>query len=76
MPLTVFPASRNLRSGIQSMWRHLLMGCAVFAIALLGLAIPTSPAQAAKYAAIVIEESTGKVLFSRNANSMRKAQKR
>ena len=71
MPLTVFPASRNLRSGIQSMWRHLLMGCAVFAIALLGLAIPTSPAQAAKYAAIVIEESTGKVLFSRNANSMR-----
>ncbi len=41
----------------------------VFCIALIGA--PASNAQAAKYAAIVIEESTGKVLFSRNADNLR-----
>jgi len=33
--------------------------------------VPASPAQAAKYAAIVIEESSGKVLFARNADKSR-----
>ena len=37
-------------------------------IALVGV---SAPAQAAKYAAIVIEEDSGRVLFARNADSMR-----
>ena len=35
------------------------------------VAFPTAPAQAAKYAAIVIEESSGRVLFARNADKSR-----
>ena len=35
------------------------------------LAMSTTPAQAAKYAAIVIEESSGRVLFARNADKAR-----
>jgi len=34
-------------------------------------AIPAAPAEAAKYAAIVIEESSGRVLFARNADKAR-----
>lgn len=40
-------------------------------IACFALAGASGPAQAAKYAAIVIEEDGGRVLFSRNADSLR-----
>ena len=40
-------------------------------IACFALAGASGPAQAAKYAAIVIEEDSGRVLFSRNADSLR-----
>ena len=40
-------------------------------IILVGLGLSTTQAQANKYASIVIEEATGKVLFSRNADSLR-----
>lgn len=53
-------------------WWHrawAMVSIALLALLFLGATVPQ--AQAAKYAAIVIEENTGKVLFSRNANSMR-----
>jgi D-alanyl-D-alanine carboxypeptidase len=37
----------------------------------LGLGLSATQAQASKYASIVIEEATGKVLFSRNADNLR-----
>ena len=40
-------------------------------IFLVGFWLPATPAQASKYASIVIEEATGKVLFSRNADNLR-----
>lgn len=71
MPVTVFPASHHLRSGMASWWhRFCALGCLLL-VGLLLLGPLSTPAHAAKYAAIVIEESTGKVLFSRNANSLR-----
>ena len=36
-----------------------------------GAGLSTTQAQASKYASIVIEEATGKVLFSRNADNLR-----
>ena len=43
----------------------------LFIIAFIALAGTSAPAQAAKYAAIVIEEDNGRVLFARNADSLR-----
>ena len=41
------------------------------ALMLVGVGLSASPAKASKYAAIVIEEGSGKVLFSRNADNLR-----
>jgi len=43
----------------------------LFMMAFIALAGTSAPAQAAKYAAIVIEEDSGRVLFARNADSLR-----
>ena len=43
----------------------------LFILAFVALAGASTPAQAAKYAAIVIEEDSGRVLFARNADSLR-----
>ena len=43
----------------------------LFIVAFVALAGASTPAQAAKYAAIVIEEDSGRVLFARNADSLR-----
>ena len=43
----------------------------LFIAALVIVAGASVPAQAAKYSAIVIEEDSGRVLFSRNADSLR-----
>ena len=43
----------------------------LFTMAFITLAGISAPAQAAKYAAIVIEEDSGRVLFARNADSLR-----
>ncbi len=43
----------------------------LFIVAFVALAGASIPAQAAKYAAIVIEEDSGRVLFARNADSLR-----
>ena len=43
----------------------------LFMMAFIALAGVSVPAQAAKYAAIVIEEDSGRVLFARNADSLR-----
>lgn len=52
--------------------RNALMSfCVMIGMVLATVMVPTSSATAAKYAAIVIEESSGRVLFSRNANSLR-----
>ena len=48
----------------RSMISLLMMAFVVFA----GV---SAPAQAAKYAAIVIEEDSGRVFFARNADSLR-----
>lgn len=64
MLLTAFPVLRKLRSGLQSLLSALIIVTAL-------LAWSATPASAAKYAAIVIDEGTGQVLFSRNADSMR-----
>ena len=40
-------------------------------ISMVGLGLPATQAKASKYASIVIEEATGKVLFSRNADNLR-----
>ena len=40
-------------------------------IFMFGAGLPATQAQASKYASIVIEEATGKVLFSRNADNLR-----
>ena len=50
---------------------RLLVWLAAAACLLAVLATPFQPAHAAKYAAIVIEESSGKVLFARNADKSR-----
>ena len=50
---------------------RLLVWLAAAACLLAVLATPFQPAYAAKYAAIVIEESSGKVLFARNADKSR-----
>lgn len=44
---------------------------AMMIIFMVGLGLPATPAKASKYASIVIEEATGKVLFSRNADNLR-----
>ena len=56
--------STRIKSSISSrlMWVALLV-C-------LALATAGTPAYAAKYAAIVIEEDSGRVLFARNANKL------
>ena len=43
----------------------------LFMMTFIALAGTSAPAQAAKYAAIVIEEDSGRVLFARNADSLR-----
>ena len=43
----------------------------LFMMAFIALVGTSAPAQAAKYAAIVIEEDSGRVLFARNADSLR-----
>ncbi|MDA0332413.1 MAG: hypothetical protein O3C30_04525 [Proteobacteria bacterium] len=43
----------------------------LFVMAFIALAGASTPANAAKYAAIVIEEDSGRVLFARNADSLR-----
>ena len=43
----------------------------LFMVVFIALAGTSVPAQAAKYAAIVIEEDSGRVLFARNAHSLR-----
>ena len=43
----------------------------LFMMVFIALAGTSAPAQAAKYAAIVIEEDSGRVLFARNADSLR-----
>jgi len=43
----------------------------LFVMAFIALAGASTPAKAAKYAAIVIEEDSGRVLFARNADSLR-----
>ena len=43
----------------------------LFIVVFVALAGASTPAQAAKYAAIVIEEDSGRVLFARNADSLR-----
>ena len=43
----------------------------MMAIFVVGLGLSATPAKASKYASIVIEEATGKVLFSRNADNLR-----
>ena len=43
----------------------------LFIVAFIGLAGVNVPAHAAKYAAIVIEEDSGRVLFARNADKLR-----
>jgi len=40
-------------------------------IIIVGFGMSATHAQASKYASIVIEEATGKVLFSRNADNLR-----
>jgi len=44
---------------------------AMIIIFMVGLGLPATPAKASKYASIVIEEASGKVLFSRNADNLR-----
>ena len=44
---------------------------AMMIIFMVGLGLLATQAQASKYASIVIEEATGKVLFSRNADNLR-----
>ncbi|NCW31346.1 MAG: D-alanyl-D-alanine carboxypeptidase, partial [Alphaproteobacteria bacterium] len=44
---------------------------AITALMLANFGLTASPAKASKYASIVIEESSGKVLFSRNADNLR-----
>ena len=44
---------------------------AMIIIFMVGFGLPVTQAQASKYASIVIEEATGKVLFSRNADNLR-----
>jgi D-alanyl-D-alanine carboxypeptidase len=78
---TVLPirVSRHyrLRSFVPSCVPSCFPSCRLLAIclacfALLGIFAVTAPqAKAAKYAAIVIEESTGRVLFARNADKAR-----
>ena len=63
-------------TGSQPGWRPRLPRAVAILILLLPIvasltAIPAAPAQAAKYASIVIEESTGRVLFARNADKAR-----
>ena len=48
--------------------RHMIW---LFIMAFIGLAGVSTPAKAAKYAAIVIEEDSGRVFFARNADSLR-----
>ena len=49
-------------------WRRMMVVAGLCALAMV---MPLHTAHAAKYAAIVIDEGSGKVLFSRNANSLR-----
>ena len=56
--------SKIKSAAARNMFRLLIIAC-------FALAGTNSPAQAAKYAAIVIEEDSGRVLFSRNADSLR-----
>ena len=44
---------------------------AMMIIFMVGFGLSATQAQASKYASIVIEEATGKVLFSRNADNLR-----
>jgi len=62
------PANRPHSRIISFMARALLL---LVLPAFLALTIPGMSAHAAKYAAIVIEEDTGRVLFARNADSLR-----
>ena len=54
--------------GVSRPCKSLLTMIIIFMV---GLGLSTTQAQANKYASIVIEEATGKVLFSRNADSLR-----
>lgn len=70
---TVLPMLVNRRHRFQSLVPVFrLFAICLSCIALLGALGVTAPqAQAAKYAAIVIEETTGQVLFARNADKAR-----
>ena len=71
--MTVLPTlvSRQFRFWPSALVNRLLAVC-LTCFALIGTLALTAPqAEAAKYAAIVIEESTGQVLFARNADKAR-----
>ena len=55
----------------RRLFRHILPMLLVLPLFALLAASPDRPAQASKYAAIVIEETTGRVLFARNADKAR-----
>ncbi len=60
-------ARRRLRGAAMAYWHLIIIFAATFVIS----ASAIQPASAAKYAAIVIEEHSGKVLFARNADTAR-----
>ena len=67
-PTCRFPTCRFISTAL--LFRQLTLLCAC--LLLVGtMIVPAAPASAAKYAAIVIEESTGRVLFARNADKAR-----
>ena len=67
LPYSALPGPPRFRR----LFRHILPMLLVLPLFALLAASPDRPAQASKYAAIVIEETTGRVLFARNADKAR-----
>ena len=60
-------------SALPHLWvfRHCKSLFTMMVVFMIGFGLPATQAKASKYASIVIEEATGKVLFSRNADNLR-----
>jgi len=66
-----FSLSLELAARMRSGWQRSLAAMLLLLPLMLAATVMPAPAKAAKYAAIVIEESSGRVLFARNADKAR-----